>query len=296
MAPLIYKNKDFTVVYDQRGIKKSQLRRIPQLKGDIANVVYNDLDLSRFPNLRNDIVLKKLKQGHSLTELIIDEIDLRQHGGFINYKALWRGPRQGPSPALRKFMDEHGDEAIVDLRLSRQPLSNYLTRFLDVLSLGKFSKKVKDLGYDAAYHTGVEVTTNKGTYLIERNHILEAKDMKKRADKVAGEDPNMVNIEAKIPENLTIRAMIDNAAKENKNFWRYDPVSNNCQVLVQDLLDKNNIDHNDELIVQDAKELYESAGPARRVLPGLTDTAALLDTVIHGEGRKKRKGRARARV
>lgn len=296
MAPVIYKNKDFTVVYDQRGTKKGQLQRIPELKGNITGVVFNDLDLSRFPNLRNDIVLKKLQDGHSLTELIIDEMDLSQHGGFINYKALWKGPRKGASPALRQWLNEHGDEAIVDLKLSKTPLSGYLTRFLDVISLGGFSKKVKELGYNSADHWGLNITTNKGNYLVEKNAFVEARDMKRQANE------QLVDIDAKIPENLTIRAMIENAAKDDPKFWRYRGSSEggggNCQKLVQDLLDRNNIDHNDEVTVQNAKELYDSVGPVKEALNVITDTAHTLDTVIHGEGakKKKRKGRARARV
>jgi len=288
MAPIIYKDKAYTIVYDQRGIKKNQLARIPQLKGDSVNLVYNDLDLSRFPELSNDKVRAKLEAGQSLTELIINQIDL-QKGGFINISGLWKGPRKGPGPQLRQFLDKHGDEAIIDLKLSKQPISNYLTRFLDVISLGRFSKTVDKLGYPAAYHTGLKVTTNKGSYLIERNHILEAKELKDKAKNAEAEDPNMINIDAKIPNNLTIRGMINTAATDNPNFWRYNPVSNNCQILVQDLLNKNNIDYNDVQIIQDAKEITDGMGPIKHVLQPITDVAATLDRVVYGEGRGKKK-------
>ena len=65
MAPIIYKDKAYTIVYDQRGLTKRQISRIPQLKSYIANVVYNDLDLSRFPDLTNGKVRARLEAGES---------------------------------------------------------------------------------------------------------------------------------------------------------------------------------------------------------------------------------------
>jgi len=285
MAPIIYKDKDYTIVYDQRGVKKGQLARI----ANGNNVVYNDLDLSRFPNLANDIVRAKLEAGHSLTELIIDEIDL-QKGGFLNISALWKGQRKGASPSLRKFLDQHGDESIIDLKLSKQPISNYLTRFLDVISLGNFSKKLKDLGYQNAEHWGLNVVTTKGNYVIEKNAFIEARDMEKKA----GEQ--LVDIAPHIPENLTIRGLINNAAKDDPTFWRYRADSANCQRLVQDLLNKNNINHNDEVAVQNAQELVDAIGPAKPVLNTITDAAHTIDTVIHGEGKRRIRAKPRATV
>lgn len=289
MAPIIYKDKNYTIVYDQRGVTKRQISRILQLKGDIANVVYNDLDLSRFPDLTNDKVRAKLEAGESLTELIIDHIDL-QKGGFINISALWKGQRKGPSPGLRKWLDQHGDESIIDLKLSKQPLSNYLTRFLDVISLGNFSKKLKDLGYKNAEHWGLNVVTNKGSYVIEKNAFVEARDMEKKANE------QLVDIAANIPENLTIRNLINNAAKDDPTFWRYRARDKNCQKLVEDLLNKNNIEHNDEVAVQNAKDLVDSIGPAKPILNVVTDTAHVIDTVINGEGRRRIRAKHRANV
>ena len=276
MSPIIHKTKDYIVVYDQTGKYTKPIKDSPRL-------VYNDLDLTKFPHLTNDKVLARLNKGESLTKIVLDEID-RQTGGAFNISAIWKGPREGPSPAMRKFMQEHGDEVITDLTLHKQPLSNYLTRILDTVSLGNWTKTKERLGYKTVNHVGLNVITNKGSYLIEKNAVVEAKDLKEDAVKAG------VDIDAKIPVNLTIRAMIDSASKDDPDFWRYRGRDKNCQVLVQDLLDRNNIDHNDEAALQDTRQLVDSLGPAQVIVNPITDTAATIDRVVNGEGLKKRKG------
>lgn len=274
--PIIYKGPNYTVIYDQRGRtgRQRSARTGPR-------VVYNDIDLGAYPELTNDKVLARLKGGESLVEIILEATDAK-HGHGLS--ALWKGPRSIASPQLRKWLEEHGDEGIIDLQVTKQPVSSYITRFLDLISLGNFSKKKRELGYNDIEHWGVNVTTNKGSYLIERNAVVEARDLKAKA-----KDMKIVDVNAKIPDNLTIRAMIENAADNNPNFWRYNADSNNCQVLVKDILTKNNIDHNDEATIQDARELVDSVGTMKPVINKITDAGVTMDRLIHGDGTKRKR-------
>lgn len=197
-------------------------------------------------------------------------------------------PRDGPSPAVRKFIQEKGSEQIEDIYIARQPVQSGIQKFLNILSLGKFNKTKKDLKYDDVYHNYLIIKTKDGKeYRLEKNEVVKVSDYKKNDDE-----------KRKIPldKNLTIEEMINKASNNDKKFWNYDPKDNNCQYFAKDILVDNglvdNVDKETKEIIQpqDGVKLIDSFGKLKNVPKSITDLAGGADRLIHGNGLKKGKG------
>ena len=208
-----------------------------------------------------------------MTEAIKKRIDL-----------MMQGRREGPTARLQKFLEETVEHKVVEVKLGRKPIVTAVKAALNLLSLGKFSKKADALGYDDVWHQFLIFKLDNGkSYKIEKNEVIvqmeaEAHDYKHKIWDI------------KIPDgkNLTLKEMFDNAAKDKGvNFWQYSGSSANCQIFSRTLLEENGLlpDDPSDFTTQDSESLMDSLPPmARKIADGVVDAAASIDRFIHGDG------------
>jgi hypothetical protein len=195
-----------------------------------------------------------------------------------------KGPRNGPTKRFQEFLDSKGNQEVEEIRMNRKPVISGVQKALDVLSGGRYSKRKKKLGYDDVYHNYMMVKMKDGkTYRIEKNHVVEANPVDeeefRRGEKLNATDAN----------NRTLKDIIDTASKRDSNFWKYDPKDSNCQVFVNEVVQRNNIQPTSEegvkmLQPQNSRELINSLGPLRSLPKFITDVAGVADRVIYGDG------------
>ena len=81
-----------------------------------------------------------------------------------------KGPAAFMPSKLENFLESQKGKTITKLELGRVPIDSRVKKALDVMSMGNFSGKVKELGYSSAYHQFMLVTMSDGkTYKIEKN-------------------------------------------------------------------------------------------------------------------------------
>lgn len=190
-----------------------------------------------------------------------------------------------PSSRLQKFMDENPSQ-IVKIEACRKPLAQPVRKALDAVSFGQFSKRSKKLKYDEVYHSYLLITTADGKVTkIEKNHIVEESAAK-------ASDGNYQKLD--IPLNgksLTIKDMITTAsAGKEKDFYNYTSGDQNCQVFMRDMVERNGLMPTDlppELEIQNAHELVSAVPGGTHTANAVTDTAAYLDRIVHGDGMRK---------
>lgn len=200
--------------------------------------------------------IKKKKQGGSKVSDIVNEADrdkdegagLREIGTQIyeRVKGFIEGPRKIAPPAVRNFLEVHGNDKISSIIVCRKPILKVIDTFLNILSLGQVNENKKKFNYDDLFHLYALVTINGVPYKFEKNHVVEI-----TKSGVQAADCKVVNLN----KSLTVKEFIDNGEKYQKyGFWLYNPANNNCQVFIESLLKGNNLSTPDliKFIKQDA--------------------------------------------
>ena len=198
-----------------------------------------------------------------------------------------KGPQRYASDKLQAFLDGQEGKTVTKIQIGRIPIDSRVKKALDIMSVGRFSGKVKELGYDDAYHQYTLITLSDGkTYKIEKNEQVMHFPATKRDFQGQLFD---------VPLNgkqLTLPEMFDNASDGNEDrFWRYRADSDNCQKFTQDIIVKNGLlpDDPTPIQLQDAKAMTDSLPVLTHGIPQfITDTASVGRRIIAGDGAKKK--------
>jgi hypothetical protein len=78
---------------------------------------------------------------------------------------------------------------------------------------------------------------------------------------------------------------INNAMEGDSNFWKYHPITNNCQLFVLQCLEKNNITVPEELrtfIYQDAEQVLSNSPLLKNIAIGSTSLANRIGKIVEG--------------
>lgn len=201
---------------------------------------------------------------------------------------LFKGPRQHAPPAVRNFIEKHADSNIIDIWVGRTPLSNPIASAVNTISGGEFERQRRQQGMNDIYHSYVIITLDTGqSYRLEKNHVVEITPYHDNNDK---------KLAVKLTEPISVPSFIFDAEDyqatdrpQRPNFWNYDPVNNNCQYFVDDLMQGsrqhiyNREDVNKFSFQPNASSTVSEVRP---LLTAVTDVASTLDRVLFGDGFK----------
>lgn len=194
-------------------------------------------------------------------------------------------------PKDREFIATHKDWIIIEpMTIMREPVQKYLKTFINFLTLGKF-QDVLERHYDDVFHLFLIMTLKSpdGSRIeqisIEKNQTIEINPYSKRDDSKAEKFPLV------IPEGMRFGNFLDKAraSTSEDTYFRYDPLSYNCQAYIKILLDANGIlklnPTAKDFLYQDMSELRNALPEyAKKVMRGITNLAGSADVLIHGYG------------
>jgi hypothetical protein len=155
---------------------------------------------------------------------------------------------------------------------------------LNTVSLGQFSKNLKNSPYDKLYHLALIVQLEDGTkLLIEKNEVINMEinpSIPSNAETL--EVPN-------IPSNLIVNDMLMKTQERmGPDYFKYNSKHNNCQNYIINILHANNI--GDEatytFVKQNTKELFEGLTTLRKIANTVTDLGAKVNEITTGAGLK----------
>ena len=214
-----------------------------------------------------------------------------------NIKGRFSGTRYNYSPQIRKLLEQIGDLTIKNVTIYRSPVQSFVKKFMNVISFGAFSSKLKQFGFDEIFHLYIRVDLNNpnvpsgSTSLrIEKNHVINISLWNPSNDEV----PNKMNLV--MPNNfwnsiggLSLRQFLLNAQNAmGKNYWKYDAFTNNCQLYIYTLLNVNQIlslnPQAKQFIFQDVSTLSNELKGTSNIASKLTNLASIGDTLIYGQG------------
>lgn len=196
-----------------------------------------------------------------------------------------KGVRTNFKPAVRKILKEYGDKQITSLSVVRTPLKSVYQFF--VREANK-TADLRDVSHDTLFHLFLVVSVGDGNeWVIEKNENI---NIKKYSPKELDERRHIENVDEDLSMNILLGRTLEKVGVER--FYHYDAFNTNCQRFVMDVLESNNINVSDDLrefIMQNVSNIVPSW--IERVVQIATDIANRGETIIEGEGKKKRNQR-----
>jgi hypothetical protein len=186
------------------------------------------------------------------------------------------------SASLRKFLEKYGNEKITAIKVGRQPISGYIRKILNLLSLGKLEKGLKELKYDDLFHLYMYIKLSNGkTFHLEKNQRIAIYE-----EGVKGE-----TIDVPLKSPITVIDFIEKAKKRmGDKFYPYSAIENNCQNFIANVLSANGLlnDSSRKFIHQDVESLFKKIPDYVKIIANkVTDVAGRAETVLEGNGKKK---------
>jgi hypothetical protein len=193
----------------------------------------------------------------------------------------------------QKMFDKYKNDSIVSIQVARTPLQGAITKFANWASDGKFDEKLKELGYDNAFHLFMKIKLSSGqTLILEKNERINLDE----SSPTFSPDTKFINVPIQKPIPLEEFMEKTRQMLGDHDFFQYSVSNNNCQKFIKSLLQANGLltDPIENFIMQDAKELFSALpGWASAVAQFVTDTAGKASELISGQGRKKKKPKAK---
>lgn len=198
--------------------------------------------------------------------------------------ALFFPPNKLPGGAQRNYEKLKG-ATITKIMVNRYPINSMVDKFINLVSLGSFSKAKKELGYDKMFHLSMVLYTNKGRIAVEKNERINIAP----GGTGAGE-----SIDIAYPHGDTFASFLAKArhAMGDHRFFQYNAFSNNCQDFILGLLQANGVltAEAKAFIKQDAESLVKKMpGFVGKVAQAATDLGGKVSQLISGQGRRRKK-------
>ena len=231
-------------------------------------------------------IIKQNKQSQKGDGILSDIYNKAKDVGKAVYeraKYIIKGPSQR-TPKLNNFLEKNGNLIITSIMVCRTPVNSIIQNLVNVATLGDFQKKVHEAGYDNIYHLFMLLKMSNGKVIkLEKNQTVQI-DFVSSADSKEFKQINDVN--------MSLNSFFQNAEKKVNltRLYVYDPVTQNCQVFLSDMLRSSGLLTKDlsDFINQSAEKLLDKDGIVHDIMRRITDAANTASVALTG-GEKKRK-------
>ena len=190
---------------------------------------------------------------------------------FINTtKSLIYG-RKGISPNVDLFLENHGDERIIEMIISRNEVSNLLVGSLKLISL-QFRNNLKN---DKLYHLKLLIRTTHSNISLEKNEGIFISPYHS--------EPHSENMIVKFQYGLTLNILLENTREFMGNkFTLYSAKDNNCQNFILSILESNKLANSQNILFTKQSTTHLFSNNLRKLTNTVTDIASKVDIVREG--------------
>lgn len=180
-------------------------------------------------------------------------------------------------PQVKNLLIQFGNQRITDIKMCKEVVSEN-TEFLMKALSGKdtWEEAKRKNGFDRFYHLFMIATLENGQQLhIEKNEVI-------RVSPAPRPCPDALDLGAP-SQPITLNELMERTKHRigDRDFFTYDPLANNCQNFVNQLLRTMGLwnDTASKFVFQDIKGLRESLPSYTKYLAkGLTDVGAFFNT------------------
>jgi len=224
----------YTIVRDRRNLY--------YVVHKITGMKHSKLALPYYKARAQKRALDSIYSGKGLNEFdeegagFLDSIKDGAKNVFGRVKGFITGVRDDYQPYVRKLLDTIKDDPIMACVVIRQPIEKAVGMLANAITLGKMEQFKKDMGFDDVFHLYMIVTLESGKLIrIEKNAEIDVKEVGGINE---ADDKNSFNVELR---GMTVPALLDNTLKAigDRKFWDYNPLTNNCQDFLLNVLKAN---------------------------------------------------------
>jgi hypothetical protein len=180
-------------------------------------------------------------------------------------------------PQVRSILSQYGNQKIINVKMCKEVVSENTEFLLKALAGSKtWDEAKKKHGFDKFYHLFMIATLENGQQLhIEKNEVI-------RVSPAPRPCPDALDLGAP-SQSITLNEMMDRTKQRigDRDFFTYDPLGNNCQNFVNQLLRTMGLWNQtaSSFVFQDIKGLREELPSYTKYLAkGLTDVGAFFNT------------------
>jgi hypothetical protein len=183
----------------------------------------------------------------------------------------------------KRTLNLYGNNKIVRMDIVRAPISNFINKFLDVISIGKFNELKKKYGFDKFFHLQLLLTLDNGKNVsVEKNEQIYIKD-KVNIKK----DSEFLEVPLK-GKNITLNELLDKTKNTigPRTYFDYNSFTNNCQFYIKYILEINGLlnNENKEFLFQDVNEILAGLPSYVPAVANLATKSASLVSLFTGRG------------
>ena len=207
-------------------------------------------------------------------------------------KGFITGVRDDFQPNVRKLLEEIKDKKVVSAVVFREPVVEAVGMLADAVSLGKIGEFKKQMSIDDLFHLFMIVTLDDGTFVrVEKNAEIDIFTVKE----IPQFKKDQTRMEMVMPEQKkTLNEMLAITREKvgDKLFFAYDPLTNNCQVFIYNVLSFNGFEALNpkmkSFVVQNLDKLGKNMTQVSKdVLTGITKLGKRFQILVGGAGLEK---------
>jgi hypothetical protein len=180
-------------------------------------------------------------------------------------------------PQVRNLLSQYGNQKVINVKMCKEVVSENTEFLLKALAGPKTWEEAKRKhGFDKFYHLFMIATLENGVTLhIEKNEVIRV-SVNPRAC------PDALDMGAP-SQPITLNELMERTRQRtgDRDFFTYDPLGNNCQNFVNQLLRTMGLwnQTSSSFVFQDIKGLREELpGYTKYLAKGLTDVGAFFNT------------------
>lgn len=181
-------------------------------------------------------------------------------------------------------MSQYGDVHIKQIKVCKKPIIKTFETILNMVSMGEYNQEKEKLNYDNMFHLYLLIKLDNNVIVrLEKNNIPNI-------GIATNESLNYGDcIQVSFNENpLTLKKLLNRLIeKEGVASYLYDPVNNNCQIFIDNILTYSNINSKEikEFVLQDTATILKSIPSLTLdVIKNTINFTSMLDILIHGKG------------
>ena len=194
----------------------------------------------------------------------------------------------------KRMLLKYGNNKIVNMQIYRTPLDSIINKTINTLSFGQWGELQKKYGFDKFYHLALVLTLdNNKNIIVQKLDVIDLDDSYKTTAKT-----EVFNIDNYQSNTKTLNDLLTTARtklNDDKLWFGYDPLYNNCQYFIRYILQYNNLYNEDveKFLFQDLTNLIGDLTKTKtgyitsKIMKFTTDLSATANKLL-GKGNKRR--------
>jgi len=205
---------------------------------------------------------------------------------YNRFREWFFPPNQLSASAYATF-NQYKDKKVTDITIRRAPIIPAVDKVLNFISLGKLNEAKRESGYDKLFHLGMIITVEGGKkLLVEKNERINISTSWSSGSQIE-------YFPAPFQAEFTLGELLGKTEKimGTFKFYQYNALENNCQDIILSILKAAGAASPEAIkFVKQEMNIILSKSPwyMKKFVQFATDTAAKIDQIIGGRGRRKR--------